>query len=109
MPIETAASFKADFLDPDDFGVVAVLKRNGVISQEILGIFSSVSEPMLDGLGSPVMGVASSFVVSVIDAELVEIGDGLFVNNSDYDIAKIETSSDGGGMIRLILEVPDAG
>lgn len=107
MAVETAESFKADFLDPDDFGVVAVLKRNGVLSQEILGIFSSVPEPMLDGLDGPIMGNVTNFLVSAADAELVEIDDGLYVNGTHYNISKPDLNPEGGGMVRLILEVAD--
>lgn len=106
MGVESAAD-QAAFFNTDEFAVVAVLSRMGALPQEIQGLFSSETMPMLGGYDGPIMGLSTSFLVNSNEAELVQNGDELFVNKTHYTVGKIETNTDGGGMVRLILEVAD--
>ncbi len=101
--IETAASFREDFLDQDDFSVLAVLSRSGRFSQEVLGIFNREPVELLQGYEAPVRGFASSFMMSKADADQVEQGDQLHVEGRDYVVEDIDDNGSIGGAVRLIL------
>jgi len=106
MGVESVAD-QAAFLNPKEFAVVAVLCRTGALSQEIQGIFTKDPAVLLESFDGPIMGTATSFLVSAVDAELAQIDDVLFVNDTRYHVVKIEAHNDGGGMIRLMLEVAE--
>lgn len=86
-----------DFLDPDEFAVVALWKGSG----RVIGIFDN--EYALLPLGLP--GVESNqpqFLCKAADVPGVMHGQSLDVNDTAYIIRGVQP--DGTGMVRLIIE-----